>query len=153
MKGFWAWSGLVANSVNDKYIYFFAFFAISFNYRHSTRIGKLIKSEKLNTNLTQSTMIGEQTMVVLTLLMQSSQTVGDFCDGCHSTSQYLNILFNLNKEGIQLEPGETGKSGVLFMVGGLNAVWQSTDCWLDHISSKNTMYTHKWWMKLHHCIN
>lgn len=54
--------------------------------------------------------------------------MGDFCDDCHSTSQFLNVLFSLNTEGIQLELGETGKSGALFMAGGLTFDWQSTDC-------------------------
>lgn len=54
--------------------------------------------------------------------------MGDFCDGCHSTSQCLNVLFSLNTEGIQLEPGETGKSGAFFTVGGLTADWQRAHC-------------------------
>ena len=62
-------------------------------------------------------------MAVAELVMQSKST--EFCDGCHSTSQCLNVLFSLNAEGIQLEPGETGKSGALFIVGGLTADWAS----------------------------
>lgn len=51
----------------------------------------------------------------------------DFSDGCHSTSQYLNVLFSLNTEGIQREPSEMGKSGAVFMVGGLTFHWQTAD--------------------------
>lgn len=68
---------------------------------------------------------GEQTGA---LLMQRSQRVGGVCDGCHSTSQRLDVLFRLNTEGVQLEPVETAKSGAVFMVGGLTGDWQSTDC-------------------------
>lgn len=65
-----------------------------------------------------------QAVAALAFLMQNRY----FSDGCHSTSQYLNVLFSLNTEGIQLEPSEMGKSGAVFMVGGLTFHWQSTDC-------------------------
>lgn len=53
--------------------------------------------------------------------------MGEFSDGCHSTTQRSNVLFSRNTEGIQLEPVETGKSGALFMAGGLTADWQNAD--------------------------